>query len=375
MKSILWHLNDYYDIFTIIKNVILKRKYILAFLLVFQILILKILPFFSETIETFYSNGLYPLLANFFRIILGWIPFSIGDVLYFSLILLIAKWFWTNRKNWKTNWKDQILSILSVLSVFYFFFHFLWALNYYRLPLFEKIKIERNYSDADLYLFTQKIIARTNEVHFQITKNDSLKVSYPYSEEITFSKNLNGYQKLAVHYPFFNYQNLSIKKSLFSLPLTYMGFGGYLNPFTNEAQVNELMPKYNLPTTSCHEMAHQMGYASESECNFIGFLASVNNNDSYFKYSGYSFALRYCLNNWYIRDEKIYKQLLQSVHPGILKNFQESEDFWQQYETPIEKGFHAFYDRYLKLNQQHEGIESYSKFINLLVNYYKTRTL
>jgi hypothetical protein len=27
--------------------------------------------------------------------------------------------------------------------------------------------------------------------------------------------------------------------------------------------------------TANHEMAHQMGYASESECNFIGFLASV----------------------------------------------------------------------------------------------------
>jgi hypothetical protein len=27
--------------------------------------------------------------------------------------------------------------------------------------------------------------------------------------------------------------------------------------------------------TANHEMAHQMGFANESECNFIGFLASV----------------------------------------------------------------------------------------------------
>ena len=154
-----------------------------------------------------------------------------------------------------------------------------------------------------------------------------------------------------------------------------MGFGGYLNPFTNEAQVNYLMPKYNLPTTSCHEMAHQMGYASESECNFIGFLASVHNDDLYFKYSGYSFALRYCLNNWYIRNEKIYQELLKTVHPGILKNYKESEQFWMQYQTPIEKGFHTFYDHYLKINQQEEGINSYSKFVDLMVNYYKNKPL
>lgn len=353
----------------------MKRKYLLPLLFIIQILILKILAFFPELVESFYSNGLYPLLSNFLRILLGWISFSIGDILYFILILLALKWFWKNRKNWKSNWKDRVLAVLGAVSVFHFFFYFIWAINYYRIPLFEKMQIKREYSDADLLDFTKKVIAKTNEIQNQITKNDSLKVIYPYSHEATFEKNVNGYKHLAKNYPFFSYSNQSIKKSLFSLPLTYMGFGGYLNPFTNEAQVNYLMPKYNLPTTSCHEMAHQMGYASESECNFIGFLASVHNDDLYFKYSGYSFALRYCLNNWYIRNEKIYQELLKTVHPGILKNYKESEQFWMQYQTPIEKGFHTFYDHYLKINQQEEGINSYSKFVDLLVNYYKNKPL
>lgn len=353
----------------------MKRKYLLPLLFIIQILILKILAFFPELVESFYSNGLYPLLSNFLRILLGWISFSIGDILYFILILLALKWFWKNRKNWKSNWKDRVLAVLGAVSVFHFFFYFIWAINYYRIPLFEKMQIKREYSDADLLDFTKKVIAKTNEIQNQITKNDSLKVIYPYSHEATFEKNANGYKHLAKNYPFFSYSNQSIKKSLFSLPLTYMGFGGYLNPFTNEAQVNYLMPKYNLPTTSCHEMAHQMGYASESECNFIGFLASVHNDDLYFKYSGYSFALRYCLNNWYIRNEKIYQELLKTVHPGILKNYKESEQFWMQYQTPIEKGFHTFYDHYLKINQQEEGINSYSKFVDLMVNYYKNKPL
>ncbi len=244
-------------------------------------------------------------------------------------------------------------------------------MNYYRQPLFEKMKIERDYTDADLLDFTKKIIAKTNEIQFLITKNDSLKVVFPYSQEKVFEMNLNGYKTLSNQYPFFEYQNPSIKKSLFSLPLTYMGFGGYLNPLTNEAQVNYLLPMYNSPTTSCHEMAHQMGFASESECNFIGFLASVKNENLYFQYSGYSYALRYCLSNWYARDEKVFEQLLKTVHPGILKNYQESEDFWKQYDTFIDKGFHAFYDNFLKMNQQKDGMEGYSKFVNLMVNYYK----
>ena len=51
-----------------------------------------------------------------------------------------------------------------------------------------------------------------------------------------------------------------------------MGFSGYLNPFTNEAQVDILIPKYQLPTTASHEVAHQLGYAAENEANFIGIL-------------------------------------------------------------------------------------------------------
>lgn len=309
------------------------------------------------------------------RSILGSISFSVGDILYSILIFIIIKWLWETHKSWKTNWKNNILTILSFTSVFYFLFHFLWAINYYRQPLFEKMKIERAYSDEDLLAFTKKLIERTNTVHRQITKNDTVKIVFPYTKEEAFKLNPNGYKNLSEEYSFFTFSNLSIKKSLFSLPLTYMGFGGYLNPFTNEAQVNYLLPMYNFPTTCCHEMAHQMGYGSESECNFIGFMASIKNKNPYFKYSGYSFALRYCLANWRIRNEKIFEQLIKEIHPGILKNYKESEDFWKQYKTPLERGFHIFYDHYLKLNQQKEGIESYSNFINLMVNYYKTKAL
>lgn len=354
---------------------LVKRKYILPLFLLFQILILQIIPFFPEYVERFYSNGLYPIISKFSRVTLGKIPFSVGDIIYGIVIFHILKSIWKSRKSWKVEWKNSLLQVLSFVSVVYFLFHFLWAMNYYRQPLFEKMEIKRDYSDADLLAFTEKLIAKTNAIQTQITKNDSLKIVFPYSQEQVFRMNLNGYKTLSNQYTFFEYTNPSIKKSLFSLPLTYMGFGGYLNPFTNEAQVNYLMPMYNSPTTSCHEMAHQMGFASESECNFIGFLASVKNENLYFQYSGYSFALRYCLGNWQVRDEKVFDQLLKTVHPGILKNYKESEDFWKQYDTFIDKGFHIFYDNFLKFNQQKDGMESYSKFVNLMVNYYKVRTL
>jgi len=350
----------------------LKRKYLLPLFLLFQILSLRILAFFPEAVERYYSNGLYVYLSHGLRIINGKIPFSLGDVIYGLTLIFCSYWFYKNRKK---TWKVKIWPLLSCLSILYFTFHLLWAFNYYRQPLFEKMQISRDYSNADLIAFTQKLIAKTNEVQFQITQDKNKIVTNPYSQDRIFKMTQNGYDNLAKEFPVFQYDYPSQKESLFSLPLTYMGFGGYLNPFTNEAQVNSKLPMYGFPNVVCHEMAHQIGYASESECNFIGFLAGIKNKDAYFQYAAYATALHYCLENVYLKDKKQFKALKPLIHQGILKNYKESERFWEQYDTVIDKGFHLFYDQFLKTNQQKDGIESYSKFVNLLINFYKDKEI
>ena len=348
----------------------MKRKYILPLFLLIQIVLLKILAFFPETVERYYSNGLYVWISHFFRTLLGTIPFSVGDFLYGIMIFYCFYWLFKNRKK---HWKDTIWPILSFISVLYFLFNCCWAFNYYRVPLFEKMNVKREYTDSELINFTEKLILRTNNVHLAITKNSEKKVVNPYSQDSIFKLTQNGYDHLAKEYPVFQYEIPSKKKSLLSLPLTYMGFGGYLNPFTNEAQVNYKLPLYGFPNVVCHEMAHQIGFGSESECNFIGFMAGVKNEDLYFQYSALANALRYCISNIGMKNEKEFDRLKTKINPGILKNYQESEVFWKQYDTIIDKGFHAFYDQYLKSNQQEDGIDSYSKFVDLLVNYYKEK--
>ena len=353
----------------------LQKKYLLPIMLLVQILVLQIISFFPGIVENYYSNGIYLGISNFSRIVLGWIPFSVGDIAYFIIIFWGLHWFWKKRKTWRSHWKDNLLHTLSVLSIACFLFHLLWAMNYHRVRLFDNMAIATDYSDADLLKFTTRLIAKTNQLQLQITKSKDAKVVFPYSQEIIFDKNLEGYELLARQYPFFEYKHPSIKKSIMSLPLTYMGFAGYLNPFTNESQVNYKLPMYTFPTVAAHEMAHQLGYASESEANFIGYMASIKNEDAYMQYSGYVTALRYCLANWDVRNQKVLTDLLKTVNPGILKNFKESDDFWESYESFIEIGFKWFYDNFLKLNQQEDGLDSYSKFVDLLVNYYRDRVL
>ena len=58
-----------------------KKHIILAFFLPVQMLLMQLAAENPVFIERYYSNGIYPILSAFFRIILGWIPFSIGDLL------------------------------------------------------------------------------------------------------------------------------------------------------------------------------------------------------------------------------------------------------------------------------------------------------
>ena len=351
----------------------MKRKFVLPLFLVIQIIVVKTIGLFPDFVENWYSKGFYPKLAFVSRKVFGWLPFSFGDVIYFTLILLLIRWIWKHRTGFFKEWKNNGLAILSWVSVFYFFFHILWGMNYYRIPLHDKLQIEKEYSAEQLKVFIEKMLLKTNELQLQITKNDSLAVVIPYSHDEIYNLALKGYENIPADLQEFRYEVKSIKSSLFSYPLSYMGFGGYLNPFTNEAQVNDRLPKYNFPTTTLHEMAHQIGYASESEANFIGFLASVKSDDVYFQYSGYSFAMKHCLRNLERIEEGSSEKFLPFINPGILKNFDESKQFHEEYETFLEPIFKTFYDNFLKFNQQKDGLEGYSKFVGLMIGMEKSK--
>ena len=354
------------------------RKNVKLILVVFfgiQLLLLSQLKYYPEFVEQFYSNGLYVFLSKLSRYIFGWIPFSVGDILYTLAGIYVIRWLIINRKRIIKDTKNWFLDIGATLSIVYFAFHMLWAFNYYRQPLYKSLNLKADYTSEELVSFTKRLILKSNDLQFQLTKNDTVKVELPYSKAEIFNKVKDGYQTLSEIYPHLEYHPKSIKKSIYSLPLTYMGFSGYLNPFTNEAQVNGLISTYKFPTTSCHEAAHQLGYAAENEANFIGSLAAIHNDDTYFKYSGYTFALRYCLAEVYKRDPELYEKLLPTINKGILKNYQEVKDFWNAYENPIEPIFEVTFDNFLKANNQSSGMQSYSYVVALLVNYYTDKNL
>ena len=150
-----------------------------------------------------------------------------------------------------------------------------------------------------------------------------------------------------------------------------MGYGGYLNPFTGEAQVNNRLPLFRYPVVCGHEIGHQLGYSAENETNFIGYLVMLRNQDPYFRYSAYAYGLSYCLSEVNRRDKKAFKKLRESLNPGVRANFRELQEFWKAFQNPMEPVFKSIFNSYLQVNRQKDGIRSYNRVVSLMVSYHR----
>lgn len=350
-----------------------RSALILSLLLPVQFLLIKVLSMYPVFVEKWYSKGLYPFTSSLLRKGLGFLPFSLGDILYGVLIIMLIRWIFVRIRQGFRNPKRWGLQALATLSIIYACFNIFWGINYYRQPLHQTLDIAHEYSTKDLQQLTLQLIDRSNELHYSITKDDSLKVQLPYSKGEILRMTHDGYQNLEDSFPELEYTNESLKRSIFSLPLTYMGFNGYLNPLTNEGQVNTIILPYKLPTTASHEIGHQLGFAKENEANFLACLATMNHPDDYFRYSGYTFALSYCLNELYFREPELTNELMECLNYGIRLNYLEVREFWEKHQNPMEPLFMYTYNSFLKANNQPDGMKSYSYVVALLVNYFKDR--
>ncbi len=340
-----------------------------------QIILVKWLALYPEVVERYYSNGFYPIWSGFFRWLLGWIPFSVGDLIYGLLVVGLIYYLIRRRVSLTKDWKSILRDTFMVLAVAYFTFNLSWGLNYYRVPIAKTLGLQEQYSTQQLYQTTEKLIAKTNELQLLITTDSALAVVLPYSQKEQFIKTINGYGRLAQRFPTLTYKRPSLKKSTFSTTLTYMGYGGYLNPFTHESQVNSKIPNFRFPVVCGHEVGHQLGYSAENEVNFIGYLVMVTHEDPYLRYAAYAYALSYCLSEINRRKADKNKILYGKINAGVRTNYEELRSFWKRYENPLEPVFKSIFNSFLKANNQAAGIDSYNLVVSLIVGYHEKQPL
>ncbi len=198
-----------------------------------------------------------------------------------------------------------------------------------------------------------------------------------YRDEcISAMKNISSsYSQLSGYYP-------TPKPIYNSFFMSQEGVIGLYIPFTMEATYNQDTQDIAKPSTLCHELAHLKGIIQEDEANFISMLACFSSNDDAVKYSGYLDALYYLYadaKNLVGTDyEEEYIRIISIVPSIVWSNDIASftADYWEVNEEKeiiptetVEAVSEALTDATLKLNDVPDGIMSYYRVVELLMDY------
>ncbi len=314
-------------------------------------------------LNTIYYDILYPMWYNITSSITIFFPFSIGDTLY--IIYPMAFIYFFRKKKLR---RRKLLISFYFISFTYIMFYWSWGFNYERI---KPNSIE--YTTNDLIEVTDHYIRRVNNSQFNITnnKNKAVKVEDNFSE--LREKIINSLGETTKQFQIKNFTKHPIKISQFSTLLSYMGFSGYINPFTLEAHINKNIPKISYPFTISHEIAHQYGISFENEANFFGLKNTLNSSDKIINYSGELMAVQYLLYDLRLKDNNKGLQLIDKLNGGVMKNLQEKISYSEKFKNPFEPYFKKMYDLFLKGNNQNSGIKSYNLVVNLLIQDYQSK--
>ena len=181
-------------------------------------IIIKIFSFFPSLVEEWYSVKIYPLISMALRWLTGWLPFSLGDVLYaVAALWILIRIYKTlkavfKRRVTKQSFGNSLRRTLVIILGIYLLFNLFWGINYERLGIAYQLKLEpAEYSTPELKDLTSSLIQKTNNERLKLGVN----YTYPSSKEI-FREAKEAYDSAFINYSFLRYAVPSVKSSMYT---------------------------------------------------------------------------------------------------------------------------------------------------------------
>lgn len=337
--------------------------------------------FSSEIVEIIYSSRGYKVIVAPLNLISGFFPFSLGEFLLIGFIVLIITQLIRFIILIKTPAKLKqlllglLINIVVFISVLYFSFVVLWGLNYQRLPFSQIAALDvQTASIEELAAVCENLLMQANELRKFVKEDENGVMMLSSGKQDALRRAYKGYENAAKIYPEFKGFYSRPKSIILSEVMSYLGIEGIYSPFTGEANVNASITDAPFPFTTCHEMAHQRGFAREDEANYIAYIACKYHPDNDFQYSGMLYSLIYASNALYQNAPDRYSQIRTNYSEGITRDLNAINQYWKKYETPVEDISSSINNTYLKANRQEDGVKSYGRMVDLLIAEYKKPT-
>ena len=324
-------------------------------------------------IESVYCASLYPPVKDALSAFTSLVPFSVAELLLYGVcvfvpLLLIV---YLIRAFAKRRWR-QLVSLLLSLAILaggmITLFYPLWGLCYFRAPLAARMELPvRERGKEELYALTCFLAREAASVRDTLAEDGAGVFAVPGDAEDSFDALIPAYASLSAALPVFSGKVTRAKPVLWSEGLSWAGIAGIYIGFTAEPNVNVDQPDLLIPAGAAHEMAHQLGIASENEAEFVSYLACTHADVPAIRYSGLMHALIACGNALYGADAALFAEAAQLYSDGMRRDLAAYNAYWDAFEGPVEEYATATNDNYLKHNQQESGVKSYGEVVDLLL--------
>lgn len=325
-------------------------------------LFIQILAKSPNFVENYYSRGIYPIITYVISSLSQIFPFSLSELaLWFIILIGIPTIIYRIRK-YRMSFSHILLNLLTTVAVIYIWFYFAWGINYFRVPLKTTLNLDRVNLSMNAF---DSIFASI------IDKCNSLNLTYSIIDVPTLNDMIE--QSYSEVLPRLNLQKIGGSKSIktffgnwiFNKTLT----SGWFSPFFHEVHYNSDLMIFELPFVLAHEKAHRLGYTSEAEANFLAFLVCTQSSHPLCQYSGYFQVLGHFFFNLKknpVKRARYYARLTD----GVRLDLEAVRKRWESHRGLLAKISAKGYNLYLQANRIPEGIENYSRVVDLIIRYY-----
>jgi hypothetical protein len=322
-------------------------------------------PIDPGTVERRFSTTVYPAIQRLVTPVSNLVPFALFDLLTIAgaVALVLALVHGIRRARRERTFRPLLTTMAGVATagaVVYLAFLLLWGFNYRRVPMTERLVMDRPPPAADaVAALGLEAVGRLNALHAEAHR---IGWTRDPRENVAL---LDAYRAVQ--------QRLSdalpaapgrLKPSLYGTYFRWTGVDGMVNPFALEVLANPDLLPYERPFVAAHEWAHLAGYADESEANFVGWLTCVR-ADVPSQYSGW-LSLYWQIAGELGAAERM--RLWEALNAAPRADVEAIVERLRRGQLPLLRNASwRVYDQYLRANRVEEGIRSYGQVITLLL--------
>jgi hypothetical protein len=316
------------------------------------------------TVEEVYGRRVYPIIQANLTALSNLSPIAVIDVgLVLVVAITIALWVVSLKRAKKKRLRgigNALMSTLTLAGIVYLWFLATWGLNYARQPLEERLPFDRSrISPAAVRTLAEFAIEQANRTHAA-----AHAAGFPAIDEMPRSlvtamqeverelgrprTTVMAKPRWSILSPFFRASSVS----------------GMCDPFFLETLLNPDLTGPERPIVLAHEWAHLSGYAPEDEASFVGLLAALRAGPAP-EYSAWlDLAMTAADQLQPVTQQLIFKNLADGPRRDRMAIYQRV--MGSRIET-VDRVAWATYDQALRAQGVEEGVQSYSRVIELVL--------